>query len=146
MADRPWRNLAEGADNFRVAGMADEKNVPAFFDQPFGLAMDLGDQGAGGIDIGKTAVLRRRGHRFRYAMRGKDDRSVIGNFVELIDEDSPKLGQPVDDEAVVHDFMAHIDGCSEPLERELDDLDRSVDARAKAARRRNKHSKLGKFS
>ena len=35
-------NLAKRADHFRMAGMADEKDVPAFFDQALGLAMDLG--------------------------------------------------------------------------------------------------------
>ena len=33
------------------------------------------------------------------------------------------------------DLVAHIDGRAEPLERQLDDLDRAVDAGAKSARR-----------
>ena len=49
------------------------------------------------------------------------------------------LRQPIDDEAVVDDFVTHIDGRAEAFERELDDLDRPVDARAKAARRRDQH-------
>jgi hypothetical protein len=36
--------------------------------------------------------------------------------------------------------MPDVDRRSEPFERELDDLDRPVDARAKAARRRNQYS------
>ena len=68
-------------------------------------------------------------------MGREDHRAVVGNLVELIDEHRAELAQPVDDEAVVDDFMAHIDGRAEPLERELDDLDRAVDAGTKAARR-----------
>ena len=49
------------------------------------------------------------------------------------------LAQPVDDEAVVDDLVAHIDRRAEPLERQLDDLDRAIDAGAKAARRGDQH-------
>ena len=38
--------------------------------------------------------------------------------------------------AVVHDLVAHIDGRAELLQRQLDDLDRPVDAGAEAARGR----------
>jgi hypothetical protein len=43
--------------------------------------------------------------------------------------------QAVDDEAVVDDLVADIDGRPEPLERQLDDLDRAIDSGAEAARR-----------
>ena len=48
---------------------------------------------------------------------------------------------PLDDEAIVDDFMTHVDRRPEPLERQFNDLDRAVDACAKAARRRDQHSK-----
>jgi hypothetical protein len=44
------------------------------------------------------------------------------------------------------DLVAHIDRRPEPLERELDDLDRPVDAGAKAARRRDQDSQRGKLA
>jgi 4-hydroxy-3-methylbut-2-enyl diphosphate reductase len=43
----------------------------------------------------------------------------------------------VDDEAVVDDFVAHVDRRAEPLDRQFDDLDRPVDACAEAARCRD---------
>jgi len=46
----------------------------------------------------------------------------------------------------VDDFMADIDGGSESLERELDDLDRPVDAGAETARRCDQHAKGREFS
>jgi hypothetical protein len=52
----------------------------------------------------------------------KDHRAVVRHFVELIDEDCAHLPQPVHDIPVVDDLMADVDRCSEPLERELDDL------------------------
>ena len=139
----PSRNLAEGADHLRMAGMADEQDVPAFLDQPLRLAMDLRDQRAGRVDIGQAAVLRGGGHRLGHAVRGKDDRAVVGDLVEFVDEYRAQLAQPVDDEAVMDDFVADIDRRAEPLERELDDLDRAVDAGAKAARRGDQDAKGG---
>jgi hypothetical protein len=41
----------------------------------------------------------------------------------------------------VDDLVANVDRRPEPLERELDDLDRAIDAGAKAARRRDKNVK-----
>ena len=52
---RSLGHLAEGADHFGMAGMADEQDVAPVLDQPLGLAMDLGDQRAGRIDIGQAA-------------------------------------------------------------------------------------------
>ena len=71
----------------------------------------------------------------------KYNRPIIGNLVELVDKDGAEATQPVDHETVMDDLMAHEDWRPKPLERELDDLDRSVDACAKATRRRNQHPK-----
>src|SRR5262249_26128446 len=43
------------------------------------------------------------------------------------------LLEVVDDEAVVHDFVAHVDRSAQRLDRALDDLDRAVDAGAESA-------------
>ena len=60
--------------------------------------------------------------------------------------DSAEAAQAVDHEAVVHDLMPYIDRLAKPLERKLNDLDRPIYAGTKAARRRDQHSKWGKFS
>jgi hypothetical protein len=65
----------------------------------------------------------------------KDDGPVVRDLVKLIDEQRAEPTQAIDDETVVDDFVAHIDGRAEPLERQLDDLDCSVDTGAEAARR-----------
>ena len=68
-------------------------------------------------------------------------RAVVRNLVELIDEHRAELAQAVDDEAVVDDLVADIDGRAEPLERDLDDLDRPIDSGTETARRGDQHSK-----
>ena len=79
-------------------------------------------------------------------MRRENDGPVVGHLVELVDEHRAEIAQPVDDEAVVDDFMADIDRRSEPLERELDDLDRAIDSGAKAAGRGDQDLRGGRFS
>ena len=68
---------------------------------------------------------------------------IVRDLVELVDEHRAELAQAVDDEAVVDDLVADVDRRSEPLERELDDLDRAVDSRAKAARGGDQDSQGG---
>ena len=131
---RSRRHLPEGADHLRMAGMADEEDVAAFLDQALRLAMNLGDERAGRIDISQAAVLRRGRHRLRHAVGGEDDRTIVRHFVQLVDEDRAHALQPFDDEAVMDDLVADEDGRAEPLERQLDDLDRAVDAGAESSR------------
>ena len=59
----------------------------------------------------------------------------LGNLVELLDEDRAFGAQAFDDVAVVDDLVADIDRRAEFLERQLDDLDGSLNPGAKAARR-----------
>ena len=53
----PVGHLAERADHLGMAGMADEDDVAARRDQPLGLAVDLGDQRAGRVEIVEPAAL-----------------------------------------------------------------------------------------
>ena len=108
--DGAVRQLAGGADHFRMALVADEDDGKALVVVAPGLHVNLGDQRAGGIDL--EHVARRGGsrNRLRHAMGGKDHGPVaIGDFVELLDEDSALGLEVVDHEPVVHDLVAHID-------------------------------------
>ena len=58
----------------------------------------------------------------------------VRHFGQLLDEHRALRAQVVDHEAVVHDFVAHVDRRAERFERALDDLDGAVDAGAEAAR------------
>ena len=83
------------------------------------------------------AARGRLGHRFRHAMGREHDRRVgVRDFVQFLDEDRALGLEALHHVAVMDDVMAHIDGRAIFGERELDDLDRPIDAGAKAARRR----------
>jgi hypothetical protein len=124
--------------------VADEDDVKPVRDQPLCLAVDLGNERAGRIDIGEAALEGGRRNSLGHAVSGEHHRPVVGDFVELVDEHRAKLSQPLDDKAVVDDFVANVDRRAEPLERELDDLDGAIDAGAESARRRDQHLERGK--
>ncbi len=104
---------------------------------PLGLDMDLGDQRTGGVEIEQVAPARGLRHRFRHPVGGKDHGRVgIRDFVQFFDEDGALGPERFHHEAVMDDLVAHIDRRAIFGERQLDDLDGTVDAGAKAARRR----------
>ena len=70
-------------------------------------------------------------------MRGEDgDRALGDRVVELVDEDRAALAQGLDHVLVVDDLLAHVDRRAVQVERVLDGLHRTIDARAVAARGR----------
>ena len=138
-ADGGGRQLAHGADHLRVARMADQNDVLAGGVVALGLHMDLGHQGAGGVQKQQVAGAGVGGHRLGHAVGGEDDRAVVGAFVQLLDEDGAHGLQPLDHMAVVDDLVAHIDGGAVFLDGPLHDLDRPVHPGAEAARRRQAH-------
>ena len=56
-------------------------------DQPLGLAMDLGDERAGGVEIVEAALLGLGRHRLGHAVGREDHRHAVGHLVQLGDED-----------------------------------------------------------
>ena len=66
-------------------------------------------------------------------MSGKNHRRICrGDFVEFLHEHCTLCFQAFDNEPVVHDLMADIDGCAVGFQRQFDDLDGPVDACAKS--------------
>jgi hypothetical protein len=128
-----------------MSGMANEQYVPAFFDQALGLSMDLGNERAGCIDISKRALARFDRNRFGHAVSRKDHRTVVGHFLKLVDEDRAHFFEALDDKAIVDDLMAHIDRRAEALQRELDDLNGTINPGTKAAWGGYKYAYLGKL-
>src|SRR5258708_39475497 len=118
-----------------------KQNMSSFLVHPLRLPVNLGDQGAGLIDISEAALLRRPRNRFGNAVCRKNHRPIVRHLIELVDEHSAKAAQAIDDEAIVDDLMPHIDGRSEALECKLDDLDGPIDSGAKTARGRDEDSK-----
>ena len=125
--------LAEGALNLLVALMAHQDDVVVFLREAHGLAVHLGHERAGRVDRGEVAggggLVDGRGD----AVRGEDDAGALGHLVGLLDEDRAALGQRLDDELVVDDLLAHVDGRAVELEGLFDDVDGAVHAGAVSA-------------
>jgi hypothetical protein len=123
-----------------MAGVANQQNLAAALVMDLRLAMDFGDQRAGGVEGEKVAFFRLRRYRLRHAVRGKDHRRVgFGNFVELFDEDGTFGLEAFHHVSVVHDLVAHIDRRAVTDERLLDRIDGAHDAGAKASWRAQQH-------
>jgi hypothetical protein len=69
-------------------------------------------------------------------VRGEDDGCALGHFVLVLDEDRPALAQSANDVGVVDDLLPDVHGRAVPPQRQLDRLDRSLDAGAVPPRRR----------
>ena len=140
----PLGHLAERADHLGMAGMADEQYVAAALDQPLGLAVDLGDERAGRVEIVEAALLPPwPGPPWARRARRRPPARRPGTSSSSGDEHRALGLEAVDDELVVDDLVADIDRRAVALERELDDPDRAVDAGAEAARRRDQQGEGG---
>ena len=111
----------------------------------FRLAMNLGDQRAGRVDIDHLPAFRLCRDGFGDAVGGEDDRTVVRRFVKFVDEDRALGFQRFDDELVVDDFMPDIDRGAVPFQRLLDNQDGPVDAGAESARSGEQNRKLRQF-
>ena len=119
--------------------MPDENDFSSLGMVVLAFAMNLGYQGASGIDDRQIARARLTLDVLRYAMGAEDRDGAVGNVADLFDENRAFGTQRFDDTFVVHDFMAHIDRRAETFYRTLDDLDGPFDPRTKAARLRKDH-------
>ena len=121
-------------DHLGVAGVADQQDGAAGPVVALDLAVDLGDQGAGGVGEQQPAPARLGRHALGHAVGGEHDQPVLGHLVQLLDEHGAQAAQLVDDVAVVDDLVADIDRRAVLAQRLLDDLDGALDAGAEAAR------------
>src|SRR6185503_12329873 len=124
-------NAAHRAFDLGMAGMADQHDLAPLIGVALALAMDLGDQRAGGVDHRQVArfglVLDGAG----YAV-GAENRHAAGrDFSELVDEMRALGAQSLDHMPVMDDLVPDIDRGSVFLECALDDFDRALDAGAK---------------
>ena len=126
--------LAHGAHHLRVAGMADQQEVAAARRVVLGLAVDLADQRAGGVEVEELPPRRLGRHALGHAVGGEHHRRVVRHLVQLLDENGALALQALHHEAVVDDLVAHIDRGAVLADRLLDDLDGAVHPGAEAAR------------
>ena len=80
-------------------------------------------------------------HRFRHAMRRKNDGPSGRHLVQFLDKNGAFGLKPFDHNAIMDDFMAHIDRRAIFGDGAFDDLDRPFDPGAKAAGSGQQHRK-----
>src|SRR3546814_882907 len=93
--------------------------------------MNLGHQGASGIEYLKSHGLGLGPHRLGHAMRGKHHNGARRRFVQFVDENGALLPQVLNHIAVMDNFVPHINWRAMQLERPLDNIDGAVDTGAK---------------
>jgi len=125
--------------DFRMAGVADQDDDATLRDVALALTMHLGDQRARRIEHAQSARARVVLHHPGHAVRAEHGDRPGGHLRQMLDEPRTFGAQALDDVAVVHDLVAHVDRRAEPLERVLDDIDRTNHTRAKSARLREHH-------
>ncbi len=118
-----------------MARVADHDDLAALLVHLGDLDVHLGHQRAGGVEHLQAA---RRRPRSRTACETpwalKITVAPSGTSSSSSTNTAPLRAEVVDDVAVVHDFVAHVDRRAVLLERALDDGDRAIDAGAEAAR------------
>ena len=118
--------------------MADQHDLAVLLAvEDLGLAVDLGDERAGRVEL--EEVPRRAPPPAPTSATPWAEKitgwSVSGISSSSSTKTAPLALRLVDHVAVVDDLVADIDRRAEALQRQLDDLDRPVDAGAEAARR-----------
>ena len=96
--------------------------------------MDLGHERTRGVDHAQSAPLGLLPHRRGDAVSAEDHGRPVRHLVELVDEVGALGPKGLDHVPVVHDLLADVHGVRAHLQRELDDVDGAVHARAKTAR------------
>jgi hypothetical protein len=116
-------SFACGTDNFLMVFMAHEQDLITLSRVADGLGVDLGDQGAGGVDRGQAAFFGEGPYGRGDAMGGEDDDAALGDLVQVIDEDDVSLTEAPDNMLVMHDFVVAVDRFpGEELEHLIDDV------------------------
>ena len=131
--------LPHGAFHLGVALVANHQEFVAFFVQLGHFHMHLGDQRAGGIKHLKAAHGGLLAHRLAHAVCTEDQGGTGRHFSQVFNEDGALGPQVFHHIGVVHDFMAHIDGCTVEGECALNDFDGTIHPGAKAPRLREHH-------
>ena len=127
-------HLPHGAFDFRVSAMADHDDLAPRLALAPHFHVYLGHQWASGIEHPQATCLRFLAHRLRHAVCREDHRRPGRRLAQLLDEPHALGAQIIDDEPVVHDFMAHIDRRTEAHQCAFDDFDGAFDAGAETSR------------
>src|SRR5437588_3039354 len=118
--------MADENDGVGFAGVLDRFNV------------DLGNEGAGGINHAEIAFLAGLAHLRRNAVGAVDDALPWGNLFHAIYEHRSLSGKFIYHVAVVNNLLAHVDRRAKGIERDFYNVNRPDYAGAKAPRFKQK--------
>jgi hypothetical protein len=91
-----------------MPGVADQHDVATGFAVSGHFHVHLGHQRAGGVEDRQATLRALAPHGLGHAVRGEHHGGVVGHLGQFVDEYGPGPGQAIDHEAVVHDFVAHV--------------------------------------
>jgi hypothetical protein len=115
-----------------VAGVSDKDDFVVRPREAQSLDVDLGDEGAGGVDDAKPTLSGRLADGRRDAVGTKHKERALRYLRRILHEHGALGPQRFHDVSVMDNLVAHVDGGAEALEGLFDDLNRPVDARAEA--------------
>ncbi|MGX1250499.1 hypothetical protein RKD48_003010 [Streptomyces ambofaciens] len=124
--------LAGGADDLLVALVADQQDVVVVVGEADGFLVDLGDEGAGGVDGGEAAARCLLVDDGGHAVRGEHHDVPRGDLLRPLDEDRALLLQGLDDVLVVDDLVPDVHRSPVLLQGFLDGDHGAVHTRAVA--------------
>jgi hypothetical protein len=93
----------------------------------------FGYQWAGGVEYPQLSLFCLFTDRTRDAVGTEYYSVTVRHIAQFINENGPSGTQTFDHKAVVYDFVADIDRCSQEFQGPFDDVDCSIDAGAKAS-------------
>jgi hypothetical protein len=97
------------------------------------LHVHLGDERARCVEHVETAGFRVALNRLSNAVSAEDCHGALRHFIEFFDETRAFLAQIIDHVTIVDNFVAYVDRRAVLLQRPIDNLDRTNNARTKAA-------------
>ena len=127
------RGFAAGALDLLVVLMADQHHVKAIAGGLLRLQVDLGHEGAGGVDDAEPLGVRLRPHLGGDAVGAEDEPGALRHLRDAIDEDGAALLELPHDVAVMNDLVKGVDGRFLPAEDFIEDIVGADDAGAEAA-------------
>jgi hypothetical protein len=127
------RCLAHRADHFFVIRMTDEYDGAVARGVPAYLVVNLGDEGAGGIDDAEVPVGGLRAYGGGDAVGREYDEAAFGDRVDLLDEDGTTAFEILYDVTIVDNLTTDVDRGAEAVEGALDGFDGALDAGTEGA-------------
>src|ERR687891_678815 len=125
--------LAAGPDDLLVPLVADQEDRRLFLGEPTGFQVDLGHQGARGIDHPEPTTGRVLVHLGCHPVGRQHDRGALGNLRLLFDEHRALPFEVTDHVDVVDDLLADVHRRAVQAQGSLHDVHGTVHARAVTA-------------